>query len=301
MTGIGKKLKEFREIKNLSQKEVATRLGITQVHVSRIESGNSRPSSALTTRIFQLIEDIEKYFDFSLDSVFSDGHWNFAVFVLGGYNSSGDRIRLNKKIFKTKTILFHCDSPGNDAPAKHMSDKLVVALESVLSVIQDELQCTPEFIYKSLDQSVKNTKEFFKRGAPSCNIMVFNRENKNIQVLNAGMPNIWITHRGQKSIFNAEGKKWHPLGASPSKVHPFSTEVTLKKGDTLFSFSDGFLDKFHHHGHSISSLKSHIFSIVHSLRGDAESIATNLLRFFRETLGISKIRDNISFVIVSRK
>ena len=201
MSELGKSLKKYRKKRNLSQKDIASKLGVTQVHVSRIESGSSKPSRALTTKISQLIENIEKYFQFSLDSVLSDACWNFAIFVLGGNRSSGDRVRLNKKIFKSKTVLFHCDSPGNDTYAKRMSDYLVIALESILNIIQDELACTPEFIYKGLDQTVKNTKEFFKRGPPSCNIMVFNRENEKIQVLNAGNAKcMGNSQRGKKGL-----------------------------------------------------------------------------------------------------
>ena len=115
-----------------------------------------------------------------------------------------------------------------------------------------------------------------------------------------GMPNVWVTRKGEKKVSNVEDKKWFPLGDSFSKDRPFSKEITLKKGDTLFSFSDGFLDELRR-SYPASSLKSHIFSIAHSLRGDAESVAANLLRFFSETLGRSKIHDNISFVIVSKK
>ena len=298
---LGIYLKKYREEHDLRQKDIAEKLGITQAHVSRIESdGDLLISKSLKEKILAITGFTYKNkYDFiqSLE-VDSDGHWDFARFVFGG-KASGDRIRLNTKIFDSKTVLFHCDAQGHDRVAKHMSDGLVVALEATLEAIQNDLVCTPEFIYKNLNQVIKNIKDFLGQSGHSCNIMVLNRENSKLQVLNAGMPNILLTRRGTKKISIVQDKKWHPLGSSPSKVWPFSAEIMLERGDTLYSFSDGFLDAFKHN--ITNSLETHILSIAHLLRGDAESIATKLLKTLSELLQVSKADDDLSFAIISKK
>ena len=58
-------LLKFRKSQRLTQKEMADKLGISVMHYSRIETGNSNPSYELLERakvIFQ-VEDIFKLFE----------------------------------------------------------------------------------------------------------------------------------------------------------------------------------------------------------------------------------------------
>ena len=271
MIELTEKLKNFRKAQGLTQRDMADRLGVSQVHISRIEQGSASLSKSLETKILSTIGWSGKNLDLELELA-TDKCWDIASFVLA-QRRAGDRVLVNKKTFKSKTVLFHCDSSGHGLNAKHMSNYLTVGLESVLSTIQNDLVCTPEFIYSSLNRMVKNTRNFWE-GEPSCNILVFNRENEKIQTLNAGMPNMWRTKKGEKNIMQVEDEKWPPLGGARHNRWPFSKEITLEKGEALFSFSDGLVDEFK--THSTLSLQMHISSISRSLMGDAESIGTKL-------------------------
>ena len=296
MIELKQRLKSFRQATGLTQKALAKQLGVTQVHVSRIEKGTTHISKNLEIKILSIIGGSDQYPDIKIE-LDTDDCWDIASFVLA-QNRSGDRILIDKKSFRSRMVLFHCDSPGHDSNSKYMSNYLAVGLGGILGSIFNDLVCTPEFIYSGLDKMVRSTKNFWL-GAPSCNIFVFNRENKKIQILNAGMPSIWLTRKGTKEVRNAEDKKWFPLGEKKRNQWPFSQEVILAKGDALFSLSDGLVDEFKEH--STIPLKKHISSISHSLKGDAESIGTKLLVILEKIIKTSTIKDDISFLVVSKK
>ena len=260
MIELKEKLKNFRKAQGLTQRDMAARLGVSQVHISRIEKGSSSISKSLETTIRSIIGWLGENLDIELE-LEADKDWNIASFVLAK-DISGDRVLVNQKTFKSKIVLFHCDSSGHGLSAKYMSNYLAIGLESVLSTIQNDLICTPELIYSNLNRMVKNTKNLWA-GEPSCNILVFNRESKKIQTLNAGMPNIWRTKKGEKKIMEVEDEKWPPLGGARYNRWPFSKEITLEKGDALFSFSDGFIDEFK--THSTLSLEMYVSAISRSL------------------------------------
>ena len=46
-----KQLRKYRSQEGIKQKELATRLGISQAFVSRLEAGQSEPGEALATQI----------------------------------------------------------------------------------------------------------------------------------------------------------------------------------------------------------------------------------------------------------
>lgn len=57
------KLKELRERKNLTQAELARKIGVNRSYISRIESGKSKPSLALLERIAnELGISVKKFF-----------------------------------------------------------------------------------------------------------------------------------------------------------------------------------------------------------------------------------------------
>lgn len=51
MNDIGKSITKIRKARNLSQQDLATALGITQTHLSQIESGKGNASQALLERV----------------------------------------------------------------------------------------------------------------------------------------------------------------------------------------------------------------------------------------------------------
>ena len=296
MDKLGEKLKNFRKKKKMTQGEMAKILGVTQAHISRVESGRANFPKKLEERVLSLTLGGPENVGFLLELT-DDDIWNFAYFVLKKA-SSGDRVHINKNTLSGKTVLFHVDASGNDRVAKHMSDNLIIGLESMLATLQNDLLCTPEFIYRGLDIMVKNTRTFW-RGEPSTNILVFNRESGRIQILNAGMPSVWTTCKGRQEIKKMETRKWPPPGSSSKKALPFSEEVEIKKGDTLYSFSDGFVDEFKEH--LTIPLEEYILSTFHSLSGDAESMGTRLLLVLDEAMKNVDVQQDISFVLVSRK
>lgn len=63
------KLKKMREEKNISQKEIAEMLGITQQAYSRIELGQAKPSLLKA-------KDIADFFNVSIEEIFFENKHN---------------------------------------------------------------------------------------------------------------------------------------------------------------------------------------------------------------------------------
>lgn len=61
---LGKRIKELRQSRNLSQQELAEKIGIDQRNLSNIECGNTFPSKSLTRLANALNIDLQELFDF---------------------------------------------------------------------------------------------------------------------------------------------------------------------------------------------------------------------------------------------
>lgn len=62
MTTINR-VKEFRDMKNISQNELAMRVGVSQRHIAFIESGDREPSLSLALKL-------EKELGYSISEIF---------------------------------------------------------------------------------------------------------------------------------------------------------------------------------------------------------------------------------------
>lgn len=63
-TLLGRRIRELRQAKNLSQQELAEQIGIDQRNLSNIECGNTFPSRSLTRLAKALNIDLQELFDF---------------------------------------------------------------------------------------------------------------------------------------------------------------------------------------------------------------------------------------------
>lgn len=110
MVNIGDKIRNIRELKNLTQDYMATQLGITQAGYSKIESGASQVSYAKLTEIAKTLDvsledimafDSQKYFN-SFNNV--KGSNNGSVTINVEENSMKqlyeDKIALLQKLLK---------------------------------------------------------------------------------------------------------------------------------------------------------------------------------------------------------
>lgn len=61
---LGKRIKELRQLRHLSQQELAEQIGIDQRNLSNIECGNTFPSKSLTRLANALNIDLQELFDF---------------------------------------------------------------------------------------------------------------------------------------------------------------------------------------------------------------------------------------------
>ncbi len=61
---LGRRIKELRQSRHLSQQELAEKIGIDQRNLSNIECGNTFPSKSLTRLAQALNIDLQELFDF---------------------------------------------------------------------------------------------------------------------------------------------------------------------------------------------------------------------------------------------
>lgn len=65
VTALGKRVKEYRKTRNYSAEKLGEMVGVTQSHITNIESGNSRASAEILVRIANAL-------DVSLDMLLCD-------------------------------------------------------------------------------------------------------------------------------------------------------------------------------------------------------------------------------------
>jgi len=296
MNKIGEKLQEYRVKNNKTQLEIADSLGITQVHVSRVEQGKARPSASLVNRIASLIGEpinLSKLQNYKI----SDKNWNISYFVMGDM-LSGDRVIVNNKTYKDAIYIIHVDSEGHNTAAKRASDVFRIAAEAIIcSSLNSELT-TPSYLLRSLDGAAKNLKEDWTVSS-SCNIFNLKKEKNLLSFINAGMPGLYFYNASKRVIERLDGiTKVKPVRELSSNQGLADTYLVMNTGDILASFSDGFLEFF---GRVFSSsIDEYLATFSRTLRGDAEGLGSKILKDMVANENKVGSSDDISFVIIGK-
>ena len=90
-SGISKQILLARQRKGLSKKEVAHALGVSIVHVSDLERGNSYPS-------LEIFNELTALLDTPADVLLQDEHKNFLVYAIDDYMSRLDHAKANEML-----------------------------------------------------------------------------------------------------------------------------------------------------------------------------------------------------------
>ena len=290
---LGQELKEYRKKKGLSQSDLAEKLDVSQVHVSRIENRGGPVSARLYSKIAKLanLAPLEPSFK---GSVFTDKTWRFCRFAYP--DLSGDYVSINSKSFQNKSVAVHSDSAGSDLTAAHDAELLQVAVESALAG-NSELRVTPESVLVALNQTYRNTRNLW-RAEPSINLFFMNKKADSVLFLGAGMPPVYVYRSAENSLTPVIARNWPPVGRLDKDEPPVSCQLVLAEGDMLFSFSDGFLEEFRRSGKD--DLEVQLRAIAKAQRSDVEGVGAKLLRALQDRLRNRRLIDDISFLIVSR-
>ena len=94
---IGEKIKTVREIKKLSQEDMAHKLGLAVQTYARLERGESR-------MYMQVLEEIAQILDMSILDLLSVGEKNFVLIVGENGTATENCYTLNKNGADTETI-----------------------------------------------------------------------------------------------------------------------------------------------------------------------------------------------------
>lgn len=95
---IGQKIREFRKKNNLSQAELAEKVGLSDKHIGRIEAGKYFPNFINFLNILNTLNISLTEFGLNLDTT---GNTNLVEILKLIYSSSDKEIELYLKILKT--------------------------------------------------------------------------------------------------------------------------------------------------------------------------------------------------------
>ncbi len=139
MLEIGKKIKELRLSKKLTQKDLAKILNVTPQAISKWERNESNPD-------IQMLVTLSKYFNISVDDILGNKNENF-------FGSFISKIKGNKKMEKVTKKNQSEDFENTE------SEKKVMIFDIVFSLISDEGQIQTQFLTSKLELLLKKSNE----------------------------------------------------------------------------------------------------------------------------------------------
>lgn len=139
MLEIGKKIKELRLSKKLTQKDLAKILNVTPQAISKWERNESNPD-------IQMLVTLSKYFNISVDDILGNKNENF-------FGSFISKIKGNKKMEKVTKKKQSEDFENTE------SEKKVLIFDIVFSLISDEGQIQTQFLTSKLELLLKKSNE----------------------------------------------------------------------------------------------------------------------------------------------
>ncbi|TFJ70040.1 helix-turn-helix domain-containing protein [Carnobacterium maltaromaticum] len=139
MLEIGKKIKELRLSKKLTQKDLAKILNVTPQAISKWERNESNPD-------IQMLVTLSKYFNISVDDILGNKNENF-------FGSFISKIKGNKKMEKVTKKNQREDFENTE------NEKKVLIFDIVFSLISDEGQIQTQFLTSKLELLLKKSNE----------------------------------------------------------------------------------------------------------------------------------------------
>ena len=95
---IGEKIKQFRKKSNLSQAELAEKVGLSDKHIGRIEAGKYLPGFGNFLNILEVLNIDISEFGFSLNKIEDNNKKEFFKLI---YSSTDKEINLYLQVIKT--------------------------------------------------------------------------------------------------------------------------------------------------------------------------------------------------------
>lgn len=298
---IGDLLYTFRTQQRLSQKGVADLLGITQVTVSRIETGSYIPSAELEKKVRdlagkisaekliskplvsgkrarQVLETIEKK---------SAKGLNLSYFSATKGIRSGDLFSY-EQISPSKAIFLVADAVGHGDEASAMAQSLEFGFKLAASVYASHM-VSPYLIESSLRSAIIKTKTSWL-GPPSMIIGMI--EESDIFLINNGLPNPCYFSEGKlKTLKHSSARGALPLEkkSDGDSLAMDLLHVRMKAGDSLIMFSDGYKD-------AKGDVRDAFSEAAKSLPGDSAAILSHLTNDIGD-----EIEDDVTVALISRK
>ncbi|AGH96627.1 SpoIIE family protein phosphatase [Pseudobdellovibrio exovorus] len=295
MSQIGKAIRKFRLESNMSQMDIAKRLGISQAHVSRLEKGNFEVPPHLFVKIQRLLRLPIESHKFSL-AIASESNWRISYFSYPE-KSSGDKVRVNTKASQDKVWLLHCDAVGSDNFAIKDANYLEVSFDTVINSIP-HIGLSPEAVYMAVNKTIRSSVELW-RGEPSGNIVSLTKGSDRLDFINAGMPTPLCYDGKKTSVIKVQSgnKPIPPIGQAANKESFTSKSICMKKEDVMFFFSDGFEELYKQISRVPLEILIETFCKIQ--KGDVEGIGSKILKTIEEQLAHKRIEDDFSFALVS--
>lgn len=299
-------IKKIRKYLQLTQKELASELKLTQATISRIESGKQLPSKETIIKLNQLISTQEKIhteepitkrdlYTIPIPLLNLSGQYKEMGEGLNSYyatnkiiEENGDLIILKDNKNRDYIPFIIADTVGHGKNAAFMSFAVRFAYEACQSIF-NTASTNIDFFNTFLKEGLRSTKDYWPNSPSLINGVIYKSEHK-IEFINEGMPFPLKFGKNETTFLKKREAAFISLN---QKTYRTTREfIKLEKGESLIMFSDGLLDIFNEKDIVVFLDSMKIF------RGDSRAIGKNILKKINNKY--NNINDDISYLIISR-
>lgn len=270
------KITQYMRTNKLSQAQMASILGVSQAHVSRLLTGKQDPSEHILQNISSLVGDIfdqKRRNTKSVDSKSFQYENGFSISRIATNESgySGD-LCLIDRLSKTLFSFILADTVGHGKEAHPMSFAIKTSYYTALSIFNSSV-LTPALIENSISTAVARTKSEWL-GPPSVTTGIINFNLGTIECINSGNPPILFYRHRSKKLEVIDHK---PIRASLSvsanlKNIDEPLILRMEPGDSVLLYTDGFQEAIPENLMDRFANRSKMFG------GDSEAIISGLVK-----------------------
>lgn len=246
---LGNAIRIARERAGWSQERLSQALGSSQGTVSRLERGLEVKSSFLQKALELLSPYMADHLNIYVPTIKSPAptfktekfkNWEISTFSkAAGLNSGDFTITLDLKRQKQAFIIGDAAGKGNDAAIVAATIQAAF-IASIKTLNPDHL--TVNGVRLAIESAYRYTIPNWKAG-PSVILGVVDNTNNFVDFLNLGMPTVIGTNKG-KLEYHKQGRELDMLGSKENPRELVPKRVPLSPGDSIFLFSDGFIEAF---------------------------------------------------------
>jgi serine phosphatase RsbU (regulator of sigma subunit) len=309
-------LKEYRDVKTLSQGDLAIILKVTQATVSRLEAEKQNISKATIDRIKTMLGEkgfpqIREFFSASAKQIDASAKeqkdlkpkkierfgnlglgFSYMSYNVQSNNRGGDFVKISELRRNGAHAFLIGDSIGHGQGAAYMAFGFELAFEAVVSLLNPNA-INASIIERTLSIAVNASADKWK-GEPSLLVGILNVRDGRLEFINRGMPH--PLSKSKKGTKYHNEKRYKAIDLVDDGIQGKETSfIDINKGDSIIFYSDGLSDLI-----TDEKLESSFQKFSKLFQGDAKAIGKNFGTLIDNQNKNNTSYDDISFLVITR-